>query len=194
MNQRGVVSTLVVYAIVAAVALAFVGGAVYKANQWCNMVCEDLMHELEESRFEVQKLAEEKQAAQDRATALALLWSAKVDEAARLALKLKEMHDAAYKELRVRAANVSRGGGVRVAADLAGVLRDSASAANEGAPAPSGDPAPAPAVSDASGFETYDERELAQFFVDASAAYRDAVNLWQACVQAYDGVASGELH
>jgi hypothetical protein len=187
MNQRGIVSTLILYGILAAVVLGVIGTAVYKANHWCNAVCEDMM-------LEIEKLELEKKAAQERATALALMWSAKVDEAARLAMKLKEMHDAAYKELRIRAANVNRAGGVRFRADLAGVFRDSANAANDGAAPAEGNPPPTAAVPDATGYEAYDERELAQFFVDASAAYRDAVNLWRACVQAYDGVASGQLH
>lgn len=194
MNQRGIVSTLVLYGIIAAVVLGIVGTAVYKANHWCNAQCEDLMHEVEKLDFDIKVLQKEKADAQERATALALMWSAKVDEAARLALKLKEMHDAAYKELRIRAANVNRAGGVRFRADLAGVFRDSASAANEGAAPAAGDQTPPPAVPDATGYEAYDERELARFFVDASAAYRDAVNLWRACVQAYDGVALEQLH
>jgi hypothetical protein len=73
-------------------------------------------------------------------------------------------------------------GGVRLPADLRGVLDASSAAANGRlAPADGRGQARPEAVPASTEAATYDEREFAQFLSDGAAAYDDAVGLWQSC-------------
>jgi hypothetical protein len=79
---------------------------------------------------------------------------------------------------------VSSGAGIRLPADLVGVLNASASAANGRLALPDrggqAKPDAIPATPEAAS-GVYDERELAQYLRDGAAAYDDAVGLWKSC-------------
>ena len=159
------------------------GVGIYRANHWCNSVCK-------EARSEVEQLQAEKKAAQERATAITMLWAAQVDKTEAEARKRRESNETKFAGLGARARALPAAA-VRVSAAAAGLLDDVSRAANAAA-APGGGEAPAEAVPQSTGPVAYDEREFAQYIVLAGQAYADAVNQWRSCVNHYERLAEAQ--
>ncbi len=166
------------------VGAVILGGLYYSAQHYCNTVCKD-------ARAEVVTLKEEKKAAQERATAIALLWSAQVDKTESEARQRREANEAKFSALAERARALPAGA-VRMSGAAAGLLDDVSRAANA-ASAPAGGEARTEAVPQTSSPVAYDEREFASYIVLAGEAYSDAVNQWRACVTHYERLADAQL-
>ena len=166
-----------------ALVLAF--GVYWKANTWCNKSCEAQTVKARTAEGKIRTLEAQLREAQERATALALLWSEQVDktEAANaLALKARQ---STFTTLAGRARLVPRGAAIRLPAGAWGVLHDASSAANAARPAAVSE-APADPVSAAPG--AVDAADLTASWVAAAAAYADAYGQWQSCVQHYEAL------
>lgn len=161
-------------------AAILLGVVAYRANHWCNTVCRD-------ARAERDQLVTEKKAAQERATALALLWAKSVDDAETKERQREAESARRYDSLLARAEAINRGNGLRLSVGTIGVLTDASREANAARSTPV-DQDPAEAVSPAA--DTTDEREIAIAWVKASEAYADAFGKWQACVAAYESIRS----
>jgi hypothetical protein len=138
-------------------------------------------HYRDEGRAEVQaKWDADKDARIKRTTEITLMLSNKLQEAMDAATKRQTTSDVAFAPVAERANRVHSGTGIVLPADVAGVLNSASGAANANRPdagAKAGaDPVPIPTQA-----QTYDERELADFFVKGPLAYADAYNLWRAC-------------
>jgi hypothetical protein len=178
-----------------------IGGAVWtiwsSVNNWCNGACRDAREERDEAIAESVQLHGVIKAAQERATALALLWSEAINKVEVRYVQVERDRRAAFAGVRERAGSIRVDTSrvlVPVTAPVIGVLRDAERAANGGSPAApregEGSPAPVP--------ETARDTTLAewvQFAIDAAEAYREAYDKWQAAVQAYESVreASGKI-
>lgn len=158
------------------------GVVVYRANHWCNTVCKD-------ARVERDQLVAEKMAAQERATALALLWAKSLDDAERKERERESEAARRYDSLLARAQAVDRGPGMRLSVGTIRLLDDASAAANLARP-PAVDQDPAESVPPAS--DTTDEREIAVAWVKASEAYADAFGKWQSCVNFYQSLRSAD--
>lgn len=152
---------------------------------WCNGACEDARAELVTAQAQIQE-------AQERATALALMWSEAINRVEVRYVELAGDRADAAANLRERAGRIrpaTAGVSIRVPADAVGVLGDVARFAND-SPAPAVDqgaaaPVPGPAR-DADTTLT----EWISFAVEAGAAYREAADKHAACVAAYDSLRS----
>lgn len=169
MNQRGFAEGLILYAIVAVVTLAAIGGAYYKLQHYCNTVCKD-------ARAEVGVLKSEKAAAQERATAIALMWSGQVDKTAKAEQQLETDRHARAEKVRTAAAALPAADrGRPVPAAVVRVLGDAASAANA-AGTPTRAQETAPPVADTSlGVLT----DWAVLVTEIHAECRDRVRQWE---------------
>lgn len=136
-------------------------------------------HEIQ-VKFDAYKVEQQK-----RVTDLALMWSAKVDEVDKANKQRQEATNVAFSGIEGRAGRIASSGGVRIGGDLVSLWHDASSAANPAAPSGKRETAtdPVPATSATS---VYDERDVAQFFVDSAKAYADAYGQWLACVQTYE--------
>jgi len=156
----------------AAVAIAIACWVVYeKIEHWCNAACRE-----ETALYEK---------AVKRASDLALMWSAKVDEVEKVSKQRREATNVAFSGLEGRSGRIASGAGVRMGGDVVSLWHDASGAANAAAAtgkreAPA-DPVPATA-------QVYDERDLAQFFVASAKAYADAYGQWLACVNTYQAL------
>ena len=155
--------------------IAALYGAWYKVDNWCNSACRD-----EAARAEVAEglIA----AAQERATALALLWAKAIDQVETAHVESRRISEHAAVQLRERARRItSRGdsGTIRVDPDAGRLLADSADFANR-TPAAEVDSRPAEAVPDAARDTTL--AQWTEFAISAAEAYADARQKHQACV------------
>ena len=152
---------------------------------WCNGACKDARAELVTAQGQIQ-------AAQERATALALMWSEAINRVEVRYVELAGNRADAAANLRERAGRIrpaTAGVSIRVPADAVGVLGDVARFAND-SPAPAVDqgaaaPVPAPARDADTTLA-----EWISFAVEAGAAYREAADKHAACVAAYDSLRS----
>ena len=152
---------------------------------WCNGACKDARAELVTAQGQIQ-------AAQERATALALMWSEAINRVEVRYVELAGNRADAAANLRERAGRIrpaTAGVSIRVPADAVGVLGDVARFAND-SPAPAVDqgaaaPVPAPARDADTTLA-----EWINFAVEAGAAYREAADKHAACVAAYDSLRS----
>ena len=152
---------------------------------WCNGACEDARAELVTAQAQIQE-------AQERATALALMWSEAINRVEVRYVELAGNRADAAANLRERAGRIrpaTAGVSIRVPADAVGVLGDVARFAND-SPAPAVDqgaaaPVPAPARDADTTLA-----EWISFAVEAGAAYREAADKHAACVAAYDSLRS----
>lgn len=169
MNQRGFAEVLILYAIIAIVAVAAIGGAVYKVNHWCNTVCED-------ARAEVVMLKAEKAAAQERATAIALLWSGQVDKTASAESQLETLRHARAETVRAAAAALPAADRGRVVPAAVVRVLDSAAGAANSAGTTTGAEKAAPTSADTSlGVLT----DWAVVVTEIHAECRDRVAQWE---------------
>ena len=111
----------------------------------------------------------------------------RIQEADDVAATHKADRDRLFSAVEVAADNVHRGAGIRIPADVAGVLDAGARAANaeRGATAAADGRAearadPVPIVPEAAA-GVYDEREIALWGKGGEAAYADAFGLWRTC-------------
>jgi len=128
-------------------------------------------------------------AAQDRATALALLWSAQVDKSEAEVNQAKDEANVQIAALQDRIKKLpSR---IVVFSTPAASVLDDATAAANAAPAPAVDNKPAPPVPDpaiAGATTAYDEREFADYVTRAAQAYRDVRTKLGACISFYQNL------
>lgn len=187
-RQRGFIWVLpmIPYIVGALVVGVTVWGAWHTANGWCNASCQLATDRFTKSEAKVDNLEAEKAAAIKRATDLALLWSARMDQAAKVADDTRKANDAKFAMLTQRASAIPAGAPVQLSVDAVRLWGDAARGAND-TPTPIRDTEGAAPVSVATGpeFVTFDQRDLAHWFIRASAAYADARSLHAACVRAY---------
>lgn len=187
-NQRGdILITLIIYAVIAGVAVAAIWGIVYKVQHWCNKACV-------QAQSERDVLAREKKEAQERATALAGLWAATVEKADAAANQRQKETNATFATLNQRIAALSHGTvAVSSAANL--VLRDITDAANatNTAAASQVNSGTAAAVSEAAGPVEYDQTEFVKYIASGAEAYRIAFGKWQSCVEQYNNARADQL-
>ena len=171
--------------ILAGLALAWYGW--HRVDNWCNGACQSL-------RQEVQTLQQEKQQAQERATALALLWSEAINRIEVRYVEMARTRSNAAARLRERAGRIrfdSGGVAIRVPPAAVGLLDDAHRLAND-PPAAGGDqsaPDPVPAPADAVAIDTTLATWIATY-LEAAIAYRDAADKHMACVAAYESLYS----
>lgn len=188
-RQRGdIVVTLIIYALIAAA----VGGAIYGAyrhvENWCNDACKAQTERAD-------TLQAEKKQAQDRATALALKWAEQVDKTEVAAKARREANDVTFASLKNRARSLPVRGTLTLGRDTQRLLLDASRAANAATPAAKpyegADAVPAP--SESASVIVIDERDLANSWIDAGLAYKDAVDLFHACRDHYTGLQAARL-
>lgn len=181
-RQRGYVQ-LIVYGVMALAAAGAMYAIYSKVMHWCNTACVEVTAERD-------ALQAEKTAAQERATALALLWADGLNKVEVRYVEQVKVVERVFGELRDRARAVVGGGGIQLRADEQRVLLDAHRAAN-----PDPDPAvaavdhrPAEAVPAATGDTIITPAQYAQAYVEGAEAYRDAYDKWQAAVAAYNAL------
>jgi hypothetical protein len=153
----------------------------HKLDTWCNDSCRSARAELVVAQGQIQ-------AAQERATALALLWAKAINNVEVRYVELAGNRADATAGIRERAGRIRHSTSsvsVRVPADALGVLRDVASLANDTA-APEGGQRTAAPVPDPAGPAETTLADWVEFAIEAGAAYREAADKHQACVAAYD--------
>ena len=139
-------------------------------------------------RASADTLRAEKAAAQERATAMALLWAKAIDNVEVRYVEVARDRENAASGLRERARSIglgTRGASIRLPPDAISLLGDIASFANDSAPA-AVDQKPPEAVS-----QPARDTSLADwltFAADAADAYRDARDKHLACVAAYESL------
>ena len=145
----------------------------------------------DEGRAEVQKLWDEDRAMRiKRTTEITLVLSGKLMEAKDDAIRREAAINARFSTLEDRVRALAAGRTVVVSGGAAGILRDTADAANRTV-APAADGAgeastgPVPAATQT---VAYDEQEFVRWIVQAGAAYSDAVSLWAAARQREDAL------
>jgi len=145
----------------------------------------------DEGRAEVQKLWDEDRAMRiKRTTEITLVLSGKLMEAKDDAARREAAINARFSTLEDRVRALAAGRTVVVSGGAAGILRDTADAANRTvAPAADGaGEASAGSVPIAAQTVAYDEQEFVRWIVQAGAAYSDAVSLWAAARQREDAL------
>ena len=147
----------------------------------------------DEGRAEVQKLWDEDRAMRiKRTTEITLVLSGKLMEAKDDAIRREAAINARFSTLEDRVRALAAGRTVVVSGGAAGILRDTADAANRTV-APAADGAgeastgPVPAATQT---VAYDEQEFVRWIVQAGSAYSDAVSLWAAARQREDALRS----
>ena len=153
----------------------------HKLDTWCNDACEDARAELSVAQGQIQ-------AAQERATALALLWSEAINRVEIRYVELAGNRADATAGIRERAGRIrpsTSSVSVRVPVDALGVLRDVAEFANDSA-APEGSQGAAAPVPIPAGPAETSLADWVEFAIEAGAAYREAADKHHACVSAYD--------
>jgi hypothetical protein len=159
----------------------------YRVDHWCNTECRHY-------RTSADTLQQEKQQAQDRATALALLWSEAINRVEVRYVEVARTRSDAAARLRERAGRIRLDGGgvgVRVPPAAVGLLDDAHRLAND-PPAAGGDqsaPDPVHAPADAVAIDTTLATWIATY-LEAAIAYRDAADKHLACVAAYESLSS----
>jgi hypothetical protein len=175
--------------IIAVVCLVSALGLVYyKANHWCNKACRDYREEATELQGAIE-------AAQQRATDLALLWSKEVQNTER---KYKYEYDQTLKlfsDLDQKGkGSASRRPALRVSPESNRVLNDASSAANAVASAPSGvspegaAPVPAPPEGDQATGVVISESDFVTSWIEAAKAYSSCKLAWKSCVDTYNTI------
>lgn len=149
---------------------------------WCNHACTV-------QKKEASTLRGQLDAAQKRATDLALLWSGSVDKTEAAVKAAERKRDADFAALEDRARRVPER--VVVFSGIAGSLFTDVTNAANAATAPAVGEGSAPPIP-ANAPVGYGEREFAAFLVEAGKAYRDARDKWQACVSFYERLQSDE--
>ena len=173
-------------------AAALAGAVYWKANTWCNSACKDQQKIARTAEGKIRTLELQIAEAQERATALALLWSAQVDKTEAANAAAAKFRAQVFAPLDQRARSLPRGAIVRLPADAYSLFGAASAAANaSAAPRPAAvNPAPAGPVP--SGPADIDAADLTAAWVTAAASYADAVGQWRACVNFYTGLQEAE--
>lgn len=167
------------------IGLAVVAGLLWGAwsavNGWCNGACKVATERADEAWVRVKAADDAIARAQERATALALLWSEAIQRVEVRHVEVVKWRTRTFVEYRERAAGAEVSGTITLSPGAVSVLADSASAANDPGPAAGGEGTAAP-VPEPAGDTATEAREWVEFAVEAAAAYADARDKWQACV------------
>lgn len=158
------------------------------ANSWCNGACQDAREEVAALTVERDGLLAGIKAAQDRASALAVLWADAIQKVEVRYVEAKRESTQLFAGLRERAGRIREGTAavrVPVPAGALSVLADAHRGANGGqdpaaAGGDSGAPAPVPAP--AGGEVVTGLDEWVAFATEAAEAYADARQKHLACV------------
>ena len=145
----------------------------------------------DEGRAEVQTAWDEDRARRiKRTTEIVLTLSGKLMEAKDAQAERETAINARFSTLEDRVRALAAGRTITVSGGAAGILRDTADAANRTVPATAdaGGEARAGPVPLTTQTVAYDEREFVAWVVQAGAAYSDAVNLWAAARQREDAL------
>jgi head-tail adaptor len=158
----------------------------WKADNWCNSACDEKAREVAVLQAHAAELEGVIKVAQERATALALLWADAVQKVEVRYVEVVKQRQSVFASIRERSGRIrtaAAGIAVPVPADAAGVLADASRAAN--AASDSGEhQGPAEAVPGAARDTTLDQ--WVEAWTDAAEAYADAKEKHSACV-AYVG-------
>lgn len=175
MKPRGfALLSLLPYAIGVLAVAGMAWAAWSAANSWCNGACRAATERAETAEAAIK-------VAQDRATALALLWAEAIQRVEIRYVETVKWRTKTYVEYRERAAGAEVSGTITLSPGAVSVLADSAGAANDPGPTTVGEGTAAP-VPEPAGDTVTDAREWVTFAVEAAEAYRDAYDKWQACV------------
>lgn len=161
----------------------------HKLDTWCNGVCEGARADLVVAQGQIQ-------AAQERATALALLWSEAINRVEVRYVDLAGNRANAAAGIRERAGRIRPATdrvSIRVPVDALGVLDSASRLANADAPAAAeGDKGTAAPVPDASGAAETTLTDWVAFAVDAAESYREAADKHMACVNLYESARTAQ--
>ena len=199
MKQRGsLLFELLLYAAIAAAVAGVLYGAWYQLDHWHNSAYKDVARQLELANAENAKLKKERNDANDRAAGL----QAQLDaDAVKYQQEIKAnaaKHAATVDQLRRDADYLSK----RNASLSSGLLRlwqrasDSANQAAGAPAAPQGSNGPTaevPATPAPGSLLTINERDLALFATDASAAYGACAVRLRTCVSIYNDAREAQL-
>lgn len=155
----------------------------HRLDNWCNAACQSASSKLTIAEQQIT-------AAQERATAIAMLWAKAINNVEVRYVEVVSERTAAASGLRERAGRIrpaTDSVSVRVPADALRVLDDAAKLANNSA-APAVDQRPTAPFPDAAGPAETTLSDWVAFAVDAAEAYRDAADKHSACVAAYESL------
>ena len=162
----------------------------HRVDNWCNEACQSAQTETAEARTQIGLLHTQIRQAQERATALALLWAESINRVEVRYVEVARDRTNAAAGVRERAGRIRHSTDpvrIVVPPDALGVLGDAAALANAEPPAAAeGDQRPAEAVPVAAGPAETTLTDWLAFAVDAAEAYREAADKHLACVSAYE--------
>jgi len=177
MRQRGVLwLTLLPYLLGTVAAAGVVGWGYWQATNWCNRACTTATERADAAEARIVE-------AQERATALALLWADAVQRVEVKYVEVVKWRTNTVVRWRERAASAGFAGSIQLAPDARGLLGDVARDANAPGPAAGGEVAPAPVPEAAGQSVTTSAQDWAAFAIDAAAAYSEAADKHRACVE-----------
>lgn len=176
-KQRGVIwLTLLPYLLGTAAVAGVIGWGYWQATNWCNRACETATERAEAAEARIVE-------AQERATALALLWADAVQRVEVQYVEVVKWRTKVVTEWKERIADAGFAGTIELAPAARGLLGDIARDANATGPAAGGEVAPAPVPQAAGEPVTTSAQEWAAFAIDAAAAYAEASDKHRACVE-----------
>lgn len=185
-KQRGFVWVQFLPHIIGGVAIAAVAGILWwKAQHWCNTACQQQKEIAAVATTRALKAEGLLKEAQERATALALLWSKAIQNVEVKYVEVVKWREKRFTVYRERAGTISYSGGIALDPAARGLLRDVANSANAvDAGSPSGDQGTPQAVPAPAGGEVNTTgAEWIEFAISAAEAYRDAADKHRACVE-----------
>lgn len=176
--------------------VAALWGIWYKVDHWCNGACQDAQAATVEANTQIEYLHTQIRQAQERATALALLWSEAINRVEVRYVEVERNRTAAaagIRELAGRIRPATDRVSIRVPVDALGVLDSASRLANADAPAAAeGDKGTAAPVPDASGAAETTLTDWVAFAVDAAESYREAADKHMACVNLYESARTAQ--
>jgi hypothetical protein len=183
--QRGFIPiSLIMYGVAALVALAAIGTVIYKVRHWCNAACVEQRDRADVAEASIK-------AAQDRATAIALLWAGNVTREDTNAKQRDADRTARFAPIvaasRALPADVAR---TRFPAAAARVLDDAIRAGNANLTEPAREPAKEAGAAPAAPAGAVDVAGITAWGVDVAALYAscaDQVLGWQAFYSGLQG-------
>lgn len=192
-NQRGFIPIgLIVYGVAALAVMAALGVAAWKVDHWCNSACKNAQLEIKQQSARADAAEAAIKAAQERATAIALLWAGKVtteetnakqrdtDRAARFGPILAASRSLPAADARVR-----------FPAPAVRVLDDAIRAGNAAIARPAAEPEKAAATAAATAARTDDAVDVAgvtQWGVAVSALYAACADQVRGWIDFYAGL------
>jgi hypothetical protein len=167
-------------------------------SKWCNKACEKVTVRAVDAESKVLALESSIQAARDRATALALLWSKEVTSSEKkYAQELQATLDL-FHQLDARSKGVSRTPVLPVAPSTNRLLSDATAAANATNPPtatdsidPSAAVPAAPQRSEVAEGSILSEEDITSSWISAAKAYASCKLAWASCVSTYNAIREG---